>query len=59
MVIDGVARIFELVEGWFGKKKTATVQEAVDKYEVATGEKVEGKENIVVEPKQEGKWEAK
>lgn len=39
-------RIFEWVESLLGKKKTATVAEAVEKYEVATGEKVEGKETI-------------
>lgn len=39
-------RIFEWVESLLGKKKTATVAEAVEKYEVATGEKVEGKESI-------------
>lgn len=43
-------RLFEFVEGKFGKKKTATVAEAVQKYEVATGEKVEDKENIPVTP---------
>jgi len=40
------SRIFELIEGALGKKKTATVAEAVQKYEVATGEKVKDKENI-------------
>jgi len=40
------ARIFELIEGWLGKKKTATVSEVVNKYEAVTGEKVEGKEAI-------------
>lgn len=39
-------RVFEWVESLLGKKKTATVAEAVEKYEVATGEKVEGKEDI-------------
>lgn len=36
------ARIFELIEGALGKKKTVSVTEAVDKYEAATGEKVVG-----------------
>jgi len=36
-------RIFEKIEGWLGKKKTVTVTEAVEKYEAATGEKVEPK----------------
>lgn len=40
------SRIFDIIEGWLGKKKTATVAEAVTKYEAATGEKVEGKEKI-------------
>ena len=35
-------RMFELVEGWFGKKKETPVKEAVEKYEQATGEKVVG-----------------
>lgn len=33
-------RIFELVEGWFGKKKQTPLPEAVAKYEAATGETV-------------------
>jgi len=33
-------RIFELIEGWLGKKKEVTKSEAVSKYEAATGEKV-------------------
>lgn len=33
-------RVFELVEGWFGKKKETPVQEAVAKYEAVTGETV-------------------
>jgi len=41
------ARLFEFIEGWFGKKKaTTTVADAVNKYEVATGETVKGKEDI-------------
>lgn len=35
-------RIFEMIEGWFGKKKETPVKEAVEKYEQATGEKVVG-----------------
>ena len=35
-------RIFELIEGWMGKKKEKTpLPEAVEKYEAATGEKVD------------------
>lgn len=33
-------RVFELVEGWFGKKKETTASEAIAKYETATNEKV-------------------
>jgi Kef-type K+ transport system membrane component KefB len=33
-------RLFELIEGWFGKKKETPLPEAVSKYEAATGEKV-------------------
>lgn len=33
-------RVFEWIEGIFGKKKETTVTEAVEKYEQATGEKV-------------------
>lgn len=45
------SRLFEFIEGWFGKKKAATtVADAVNKYEVATGEKVEGKEDIIIAP---------
>lgn len=35
-------RIFEMIEGWLGKKKEPTpLPEAVEKYEAATGEKVD------------------
>lgn len=33
-------RLFEWIEGLFGKKKETPVAEAVEKYEAATGEKV-------------------
>jgi hypothetical protein len=33
-------KLFELIEGWFGKKKETPLPEAVSKYEAATGEKV-------------------
>jgi hypothetical protein len=33
-------RVFEWIEGWFGKKKETPKAEAVAKYEVATGETV-------------------
>lgn len=33
-------KLFEWIEGLFGKKKETTVSEAVTKYEVATGETV-------------------
>lgn len=37
-------RVFEWIEGLFGKKKETPLPEAVAKYEAATGEKVVGKE---------------
>jgi hypothetical protein len=33
-------RVFEMIEGFFGKKKETPMHEAVAKYEAATGEKV-------------------
>ena len=33
-------RVFELIEGWFGKKKETPVKEAIQTYEKATGETV-------------------
>lgn len=33
-------RVFEWIEGLFGKKKETPIAEAVEKYEAATGEKV-------------------
>lgn len=33
-------RLFELIEGWFGKKKETPLKEAVTTYEKATGETV-------------------
>lgn len=33
-------RVFEWIEGFFGKKKETTITEAVAKYEAVTGEKV-------------------
>lgn len=38
-------RVFEWIEGWFGKKKEVTTKEAVEKYEVATGETVVDKKD--------------
>lgn len=43
-------RIFEMVEGWLGKKKVVTVKEAVDKYETATGDKVVGNSATFTKP---------
>ncbi len=41
------ARIFEWIEGLFGKKKPEVpLQEAVEKFEAATGERVADKETI-------------
>lgn len=35
-------RVFEMIEGWAGKKKETPAKEAIEKYEQATGEKVVG-----------------
>jgi hypothetical protein len=40
-------RIFEMVEGWLGKKKETPIKEAVAKYEAATGETVTEKDKPV------------
>ena len=33
-------KIFELIEGWVGKKKETPIKEAIEQYEKATGETV-------------------
>lgn len=43
-------RIFEMIEGWLGKKKVVTVKEVVDKYETVTGEKVVGNPATFTKP---------
>lgn len=44
-------RLFEMVEGFFIKKKETPLPEAVAKYEAATGEKVVGDKTELPDPK--------
>lgn len=40
-------RVFEWIEGIFGKKKEVTTSEAIDKYETATGDTVVDKKDDI------------
>ena len=44
-------RIFEWVEGFFGKKKETKASDALDKYETVTGEKVVADKETPIIPK--------